>query len=74
MALTGPSVSPRAKAFAAGLIRTKRADKRGVDDQGMLRQERFDSGFYWIAPNGSRLLRGAWLPTADELQRILPAR
>jgi hypothetical protein len=63
-----PPLSPRAKAIAEGLIRTDRAAKHGVFDRGMLRIECLGGGFYWIALNGSRLLRGARLPTADELQ------
>jgi hypothetical protein len=62
------ALSARAKAIAEGLIRTDRAGKHGKYDQGMLRLERRGGGFYWIALNGSRLLRGAQLPTADELQ------
>ena len=62
------ALSARAKAIAEGLIRTDRAGKHGVYDQGMLRLERRGGGFYWIALDGSRLLRGARLPTADELQ------
>ena len=68
MTPTEPSISPRAKAIAEGLIRTDRAGKHGVYDQGMLRLERRGGGFYWIALNGSRLFRGVRLPTADELQ------
>jgi hypothetical protein len=61
-------ISPRAKAIAQGLIRTDRAGTHGVYDQGMLRLECLSGGFYWIALNGSGLLRGARLPTAEELQ------
>jgi hypothetical protein len=61
-------ISPRAKAIAQGLIRTDRAETHGVYDRGMLRLECLSGGFYWIALNGSRLLRGARLPTAEELQ------
>jgi len=37
--MTAPdlAISPRAKAIAEGLIRTDRAGKHGVYDQGMLR-------------------------------------
>jgi hypothetical protein len=52
-------ISSRAKAIAQGLIRTDRAG---------LRLECLTGGFYWIALNGSRVLRGARLPTAEELQ------
>jgi hypothetical protein len=68
MTPTEPIISARAKAIAEGLIRTDRAGKHGIYDQGMLRLERRGGGFYWIAFNGSRLLRGSQLPTADELQ------
>ena len=61
-------ISPRAKAIADGLIRTDRAGKHGIYDQGMLRLERRGGGFYWIALNGSRVLRGNALFNADELQ------
>ena len=67
-ASTEPTLSFRAKVIAEGLIRSGRADKHSVFDQGMLRLERFDGGYYWLALNGSRLLRGASLRTAEELQ------
>ena len=67
MTLESP-ISPRAKAIADGLIRTDRAWKHGVYDHGMLRLERRSGGFYWIALNGSRVLRGNALLNADELQ------
>ena len=67
MTLESP-ISPRAKAIADGLIRTDRAGKHSVHDRGMLRLERRSGGFYWIALNGSRVLRGNALFNADELQ------
>jgi hypothetical protein len=67
--LTEPMISPRAKAIAEGLIRTDRAGKHGVYDQGMLRLERRGGGFYWIALNGSRLLRGDRLTGAASIRR-----
>jgi hypothetical protein len=63
-----PPISPRARAIAEGLIRTDRAGKHGVIDQGMLKLECTKGGFYWIALNGSGLFRGATLPMAAELQ------
>jgi hypothetical protein len=65
---TEPVISPRGKAIAQGLIRTDRAGTRGIYDRGMLRLQCVSGGFYWIALNGSRLLRGPRLPTAEELQ------
>jgi hypothetical protein len=61
-------ISSRAKAIAQGLIRTDRAGMQGVCDRGLLRLQCLSGGFYWIALNGKRVLRGARLPTADELQ------
>jgi hypothetical protein len=62
------AISPRLKAIAEGLIRTGRAGKRREYDRGMLRLECLTGGFYWISLDGSRVVRGARLPTADELQ------
>ena len=36
--------------------------------QGMLRLEPFDGGYYWVALNGTRLLRVKALFGADEMQ------
>ena len=63
-----PAISPRARAIAEGLIRTGRAGKHGVYDHGMLRLECLAGGFYWISLDGSRVLRGAKLFDAEELQ------
>jgi hypothetical protein len=63
-----PPISPRAKAIAEGLIRTDRAGRHGVIDQGMLKLECTKGGYYWVSFDGSRVVRGARLPTADELQ------
>jgi len=64
-----PAISPRATSIARGLIRTERAPGIIKSHQGMLRLEchRGDD-YYWIALDGSRLLRGKWLSEADELQ------
>jgi hypothetical protein len=66
---TGLPISPRAKAIAEGLIRTRRARHSGVLDQGMIRLEGMIGGYYWISFDGSRVLRGAdvW-EDAEELQ------
>jgi hypothetical protein len=64
-----PTISPRARAIAEGLIRTKRTGAHGIFDQGMLRLERRGGGgFYWIELDGRRLFRGVQWLTADELQ------
>ena len=68
MTITAPAISTRAQAIAQGLIRSKRADRRGVYDQGMLRLERLEGGYFWIALNGGRLLKGKSLVDADEMQ------
>ena len=63
-----PAMSERAAAIVRGLVRTERAAKRISPDQGMLRLECLSGGFYWISFDGGRLLRGADLFSADELQ------
>ena len=62
-----PTLSPRAKAIAEGLIRSG----RGSDPRlahGHLRLRAKLGGFYWIASDGARLLRGDELDAAEELQ------
>jgi hypothetical protein len=66
--LNDTAISTRARAIAEGLIRTRRAGYSGVIDRDMLKLECLSGGFYWISLNGSRLLRGARLPTAEDLQ------
>ena len=63
-----PALSARAKAIAEGLIRTDRADHHGAIEHAMLRPASRKGGFYWISLDGSRLLRGAELFGAEELQ------
>ena len=63
-----PALSARGRAIATGLIRSKRADSRGVFDNGMLRLDRKGGGYYWISLNGARLLKGDKIFDADELQ------
>jgi hypothetical protein len=63
-----PTLSARAKAIAEGLIRTKRAGRHGVIDQGILKLECTKGGYYWISLDGGRVLRGAKLFEAEELQ------
>ena len=62
------TLSARAKAIAEGLIRTDRADRHGVIEHAMLRLASRKGGFYWISLDGGRLLRGADLFGAEELQ------
>ena len=58
----------RAKAIAEGLVRTGRAsDQRLTSGHFRLRANN-GGGFYWIAVDGSRLLRGDELDGAEELQ------
>jgi hypothetical protein len=63
-----PVISERAAAIIRGLVRTERAAKGAVSDQGMLRLECLSGGFYWISLDGSGVRRGTELAAADELQ------
>jgi hypothetical protein len=63
-----PKMSERAAAIVRGLVRTERTTKGVSSDQGMLRLECLSGGFYWISLDGGRLLRGAELIDAEELQ------
>jgi hypothetical protein len=64
-----PAISLRATSIAPGLIRTERAAGIIKAHRGMLRLECHSSDdYYWIALDGSRLLRGKWLSEATELQ------
>ena len=63
-----PTISLRATSIARGLIRTERAAGIIKAHQGMLRLECHGGGFYWISLDGARVLRGAKLFEADELQ------
>jgi hypothetical protein len=66
---TMASLSEKAKAIAKGLVRTERAAKDSKLIHGMLRLERHSGkDYYWIALDGSRLLRGRWVSGAAELQ------
>jgi hypothetical protein len=66
---TETAISDRAKAIAKGLVRTERAAKGSKLIHGMLRLEcHNDVGYYWIALDGNRLLRGRWVSEAAELQ------
>ena len=63
------AISVRATAIARGLIRTERAAHTIKPHHGMLRLEcHSGDDYYWIALDGSRLLRGKLLSEADELQ------
>src|SRR5216683_866400 len=61
-------LSPRAKQIAEGLVRTGRASDARLFRTWL--QLRGTAGnFYWIALDGSALLRGATFDGADELQQ-----
>jgi len=62
------SVSERATTIARGLTRTRRATSTIKLDQGMLRLECRAGGYYWVALDGRRVMRGKALFEADELQ------
>jgi hypothetical protein len=62
------TLSSRAKAVAEGLVRTRHAKRNGAVDREMLRYECKKGGFYWISLDGNRVLRGATLSMAEELQ------
>ena len=53
--------SPLSARAKLSRIRTDRAGKHDVYDQGMLRLKRRGGGFHWIALNGDRILSGARL-------------
>ena len=62
-------ISVRAEAIASGLVRTVRAATGSKLIHGMLRLESHNGDdYYWIALDGSRVLRGKFLSEADELQ------
>jgi hypothetical protein len=63
-----PAISLRATSIVRGLIRTERAAGIIKAHQGMLRLECHGGGFYWISFDGGRVLRGARLFEAEELQ------
>jgi len=65
---TADVIAARARAIANGLIRTERAPRGTKVIHGMMRLECFGDGYYWIALDGSRLLRGRTQFEADELQ------
>jgi hypothetical protein len=59
--------SPRAKAIAAGLVRTGRAAKSRAAGN-FIRADGGDAT-YWVSIDGTHLLRGDAVEIADELQR-----
>ena len=64
----GAILSQRTYAIAEGLVRTGRA-LEPKEAQGYLQlRAKHGSGFYWIAPDGLRLLRGDDFYDAEELQ------
>jgi hypothetical protein len=67
MAVAKPEVSARARAIIEGLMRTRRGSApRFADAYVQLRAK--VGGFYFVALNGARLLRGDAFEDAEELQ------
>ena len=67
MTAAASAPSPRALAVAEGLVRTGRGAERRRAGK-YLRLTAAAGGFYWVTIDGSRLLRGDDLDSADELQ------
>lgn len=67
--LADPQISPRAVAIARGLIRTGRATGPIENGPRTLSILCINGGYYWIALNGRRLLRGKAVRGAEELQQ-----
>ena len=65
--ITKPSITPRAKAIAEGLVRTGRAAKFQVSGK-YVRADGIGTAIYWVTSDGTRVLRGDVPHTADELQ------
>jgi len=61
-------ISARAKAIANGLVRTGRATGHRLTHGHIQLHATRGESFYWIAADGSRLLRGDELDDAQELQ------
>lgn len=68
MTMDESALSDRARSIATGLVRKERAGKGIQLDNGMLRLECLSGGLHWISLDGSRILRGAELFDAEELQ------
>jgi hypothetical protein len=68
MSQSSEKPSPRARAIAAGLVRTGRAAKSRAAAAGFIRADGGDA-VYWISDDGARVLRGDAIDSADELQR-----
>jgi hypothetical protein len=69
--MLSPSISPRAVNIARGLRLTGRAISRRGQleiDGNFVRVDRVEGGFYWIARDGTRLMRGEEVDDLDELQ------
>jgi hypothetical protein len=63
------TISARARAIAGGLVRAGRAAPGSKLIHGVLRIELYSrDDYYWIALDGSRVLRGKFLSDAEELQ------
>jgi hypothetical protein len=72
--LLAPRLSDRARLILAGLVRSARVDPlppgRQAVSRGMLRLDRPGGGMhYWLALDGSRLLRGRDVTEAEDLNR-----
>jgi hypothetical protein len=69
--LPSARLSPRARAILAGLIRTARVQPMVPGDRmfwrGLLRVDRVGGDFFWLAADGSRLLRGRDAAEAEPL-------
>jgi len=65
--ITKPSITPRAKAIAEGLVRSGRATKFQVSG-GFVRADGIGTAIYWVTSDGTRVLRGDVPHSADELQ------
>ena len=68
MMIARSGASERTRAIAKGLLNTERAGALVEQDNDMLRLECLSGGYYWISIDGSRVLRGATISEADDLQ------
>ena len=59
--------TPRALAIAEGLVRTGRATRVDESDNHIVLRCK-SGGFYWIAFDGARVLRGAVVKDTEQLQ------
>jgi hypothetical protein len=69
--MTSPAIADRAVAIVRGLRATGRAVVRRGSlelDGNYIRVDRVAAGYFWIAVDGTRLLRGTDFDAMDELQ------